>query len=62
MNVLNAALTLGTAGLGFSLAYALGALALLRKRRADLIRERLLPTRRTYRPYLAYAGPRFLGT
>ena len=61
MNVLNAAFTLGAATIGFTLAYWLGTLALVRKRRADQIRERLLPIRRINRPYLAYA-PRFLGT
>jgi hypothetical protein len=62
MNVLNAAFTLGTASVGFTIAYWLCALALLHKRRADQIRERLLPVSRVERQYIAYAAPRFLGT
>ena len=62
MNVLNAAFTLGAASIGFTIAYWLGALALLHKRRVDQIRERLLPISRVERPYIAYAAPRFLGT
>ena len=58
MNVLNAALTLGTATIGFTLAYWLGALALGRKHRADLIRDRLV---RAPQPHLGYDAPRFLG-
>lgn len=62
MDVLNALFTLGTAALGFALAYALGEIALLRKRRAALIRDRLAPIPRIHRrPYLVPAGPRFLG-
>ena len=60
MNVLNAALTLGPATIGFTLAYWLGAQAFGRKRRADQIRERLLPTGQVYRRYLAYSAPRFI--
>jgi hypothetical protein len=59
MNFLNTVFTLGTATIGFTLAYWLGALALGRKHRADLIRERLV---RMPRPHLAYDAPRFLGT
>jgi hypothetical protein len=62
MNVLNAAVTLFPAIVGLALAYWLGALAFLRKRRADQIRERLLPIRQINRPYITYAAPRFLGT
>jgi hypothetical protein len=60
MNALNAAFPLGAASIGFMIAYWLGALALLHKRRADQIRERLLPMSRLNRPYMAYAGPRFV--
>ncbi len=60
MNVLNALFTLGTAGLGFTLAYGLGSLALARRRHADLIRDRLAPMPRVRRPYLAFAAPRFI--
>jgi hypothetical protein len=62
MNALNAAFPLGAASIGFMIAYWLGALALLHKRRADQIRERLLPISPVDRLYIAYAAPRFLGS
>ena len=62
MNVLNSILTLGTATLGFALAYYLGTLAFARKRRAELIRERLEWSPRVHSAYLAYASPRFRET
>ena len=60
MNVLIAAFTLGTATIGFTVAYWLGALAFAHKRRADQIRERLLPGGQVYRRYLAYSAARFI--
>ena len=59
---MNLMLTIGTAMLGFTFAYALGVLAAMRIRHAALISRRLAPIPRSHRrPRLIDTGPRFVG-